>query len=153
VCRLERFLRTPVRLMKVCGQKSRRLGTIRFEGRLPREANSLRSNTKGVTMFVQKATGYAAAAAIAAFMSIGSPQAAMFPRVQYVSPDVHHVDCAVGFHLGPVGTCVVGVDSPPPPPDRPMVVERHDEGCQTKSVSHSDSDGNSETKTMTNCPQ
>lgn len=108
-------------------------------------------------MFFQKATGCAAAAAIGAFMAIGSSQAAMSPTTYHGTPNVHHVDCAVGFHIGPVGTCVVGVDNPPPPPpdDRPVVVEHRDvdEGCQTKSVNRTDSQGNSETKTMSNCPQ
>src|SRR5271170_3808790 len=108
-------------------------------------------------MFVQKATGCAAAAAIATCMSIGSPQVAMSPITHYETPNVHQVDCAVGLHIGPLGTCILGVDnSPPPPPeDPPVVVERRgvDDGCQTKSVSRTDSEGNSETKTMTNCPQ
>jgi hypothetical protein len=111
-------------------------------------------------MFVQKITSCAATAAIAAFMSVGPTQAAMAPIMKYGSPNIHHVDCAVGFHIGPLGTCVVGVDNgPPPPPDRPVdasppVVIEHraaDEGCQTKSVNRTDSAGNSETKTKTNC--
>jgi hypothetical protein len=45
---------------------------------------------------------------------------------------IQHVDCAVGFHLGPVGTCVIGTDDPAPP----AVIERRDDnvGCETKSV-------------------
>jgi hypothetical protein len=45
---------------------------------------------------------------------------------------IQHVDCAVGFHLGPVGTRVIGTDDPAPP----AVVERRDDhvGCETKSV-------------------
>jgi hypothetical protein len=146
----------PVHLTKACRpNKSQRLGTICVGRRLHREPNSLHTNTKGVTMYVQKATGCAAAAAIAAFMSIGSPQAAMSLTTHFVTPNVHHVDCAVGLHIGPLGTCVVGIDNPPPPPDRPVVVEHRgaDDGCQTKSVNRTDSEGNSETKTMTNCPQ
>lgn len=106
-------------------------------------------------MFVQKVMGCAAAAAIGAFLSIGCSQAAMYPSFHVGGSNVHRVDCAVGFHLGPVGTCVVGVDNPPPPrsDDRPVVVEHHvDEGCQTKSINRTDSEGNSETKTKTNCP-
>jgi hypothetical protein len=105
-------------------------------------------------MFVQKITSCAAAAAIAAFMSVGGVQAAMSPAVHYGTPNVHHVDCAVGFHLGPLGTCVIGTDDGPPPPDAPPRVIEHrsvDEGCQTKSINRTDSDGNSETKTKTNC--
>jgi hypothetical protein len=108
-------------------------------------------------MFIQNATGCAAAAAIAAFISTGSPQAAMSPISHYGTQNVHHVDCAVGFRIGPLGTCVVGVDNPPPPPpgDRPVVVERRgvDDGCQTESRNRTDSEGNSETQTRTNCPQ
>lgn len=108
-------------------------------------------------MVVQKITGCAAAAAIAAFMSIGYAQAAMSPAAHYGASNVQRVDCAVGFHLGPLGTCVVGVDNPPPPPpDRPVVVERRDpadQGCETKSINRTDSAGNSETRTKTNCPQ
>jgi hypothetical protein len=109
-----------------------------------------------------KTTGCAAAAAIAAFMSIGSTQAAMFPTIHDGAPNIHHVDCAVGFHVGPVGTCVLGVDRPPPPrDDAPVVIEHRavdesvpvDGGCETKSVNRTDSAGNSETRTKTNCPQ
>jgi len=101
-------------------------------------------------MFVQKISAYAAAAAVAAFMSAGPTQAAMSPVVPHGAPSVQHVDCAVGFHLGPLGTCVVGVDNRPPPD---VVIEHRsaDEGCQTKSVKRTDSEGNSETKTKTNC--
>jgi hypothetical protein len=58
------------------------------------------------------------------------------------------VDCAVGFHLGPLGTCVIGGDDP-----GPAVVERHDDnvGCETKAVIKQDAAGNSMTKTKTNC--
>jgi hypothetical protein len=122
------------------------------------------SQEKGDIMFVQKITGCAAAAAIAALMSIGSAHAAMSPVVPFAAPqapDIHHVDCAVGFHVGPVGTCVVGVDNPPPPPPpavvvdpAPVVIEHRsaDEGgCETKSVNRTDAVGNSETRTRTNC--
>jgi hypothetical protein len=102
-------------------------------------------------MTIQKLTGCAAAAAIAAFMTIGPAQASMYPAVHYGNSNVHHVDCAVGFHIGPLGTCVLGDDRPPPPPDR--VIERRsvDEGCQTKSVKREDAEGNSETRTRTDC--
>jgi hypothetical protein len=109
-------------------------------------------------MLVRKAMGCAAAAAMCAFLPIGSPQAAMSPMTHYGTSNVHRVDCAVGFHIGPLGTCVVGVDNPPPPPrnDRPVVVEHQrgvNDGCETKSVNRTDSEGNSETKTVTDCPQ
>jgi hypothetical protein len=101
-------------------------------------------------MFVQKITGCAAAVAVASIVSMCPSQAAMSPLVHYGTPNLHHVDCAVGFHIGPLGTCIVGVENGPPP-DR--VIERRsaDEGCESKSVKRTDSDGNSETKTKTNC--
>jgi hypothetical protein len=107
-------------------------------------------------MFVQKVTGFAAAAAVAAFMSAGPTQASMYPATHYGAPNVHHVDCAVGFHIGPLGTCVVGVDDRPPPreppPDRIIEHRSVDEGgCETKSVHRTDAVGNSETRTKTNC--
>jgi hypothetical protein len=107
-------------------------------------------------MFVKRITGCAAAATIAAFLPIGSAQAAMSPVIHFGTPNVHHVDCAVGFHIGPVGTCVVGTDDRSPPRDTPpdRVIEHRsvDEGgCQTKSVNRTDAEGNSETRTKTNC--
>lgn len=119
------------------------------------EANSVRKNTKGVTMLIHKITGCATAAAVAAFLSIGASQAAMSPVVPNGASNVQRVDCAVGFHLGPVGTCIVGVDNPPPPPPDRVVIEHHDtvdQGCETKTINRTDSAGNSETKTKTNCP-
>jgi hypothetical protein len=44
---------------------------------------------------------------------------------------------------------VIGTDNPPP-----RVVEHRegvDQGCETKSVKRTDSSGNSETRTATNC--
>jgi hypothetical protein len=73
------------------------------------------------------------------------------------SPSVHDVDCAVGFHIGPAGACILGVDRDPPPPRAvvvdppPVVVEHGDGGCETKSVNRTDAMGNSETKTKSNC--
>ncbi len=107
-------------------------------------------------MFVQKVAGCAAAAAIAAFMTVGPTQASMYPAVHYGAANVHHVDCAVGFHIGPLGTCVVGVDDRPPPRDLPpdRIIEHRSvdvDGCETKSVHRTDPAGNSETRTKTNC--
>ena len=112
--------------------------------------------TKGATMFALKLTGCAAAAAIASFISISATQAAMSPIKHYgETPPGPHVDCAVGFHIGPAGACVIGTDdgAAPPPPDRPVVIERRatDEGCQTRSVKKENSLGDSETHTQTNC--
>jgi hypothetical protein len=110
--------------------------------------------TKGDTMSVQKLTGCATAAAILGFITVGPAQASMYPAVNSGTPNVHHIDCAVGFHLGPLGTCVIGTDNGPPPPPRDHVIIEHrsaDEGCQTKSVKREDAAGNSETRTRTNC--
>ncbi len=100
-------------------------------------------------MFVQKLAGCTAAAALAVFLPIGATQAAMSPAVHYGVSNIQHVDCAVGFHLGPVGTCVLGVDNPPPP----VVVERPVDppGCETKSVKRTNGEGDSVTRTTTNC--
>ncbi|HLH48793.1 MAG TPA: hypothetical protein VKV96_05590 [Roseiarcus sp.] len=79
----------------------------------------------------------------------------MYPAVNHPASNLHHIDCAVGFHIGPLGTCVIGDDSgppPPPPPDRVIIEHRSaDEGCETKSVKREDAAGNSETRTKTNC--
>jgi hypothetical protein len=78
------------------------------------------------------------------------------PAAQRTTPFVHHVDCAVGAHLGPLGACVLGTDDTPAPAP-PTIVEHRAadvplrEGCQTKSVTHTDGMGDSETKTKTNC--
>jgi hypothetical protein len=102
----------------------------------------------------QRITCSAAAIALAALMSAGAAQAAMSPVHRYDAPNLQNVDCAVGFHLGPVGTCVIGTDNPPPGPPPGAVIEHRatDEGCQTRSVRREDSAGNSETRTATNCP-
>ena len=108
-------------------------------------------------MSILKIAGCGAAATLASLISIGSTQAAMAPAANAGSPNVQYVDCAVGFHIGPAGACILGVDSdPPPPPPRAVVVDpppvvEHGEGCETKSVNRTDAEGNSETKTKTNC--
>jgi hypothetical protein len=96
----------------------------------------------------------AAAIAVTAFLSIGAAQAAMSPASPGRASNVVPVDCAVGFHIGPLGTCVIGTDNPPPGPPPGAVIEHRatDEGCQTKSVRREDAQGNSETRTATNCP-
>ena len=104
-------------------------------------------------MSLQKLTVCAAAtAALAASVWVIPTQASMYPIARAAKPYIQHVDCAVGFHLGPVGTCVVGAPDAPPPP--PVVVDRAappDQGCETKSITRRDSEGNSETRTKTNC--
>ena len=109
-------------------------------------------------MSILKIAGCAASAALASLISIGSTQAAMAPVIHAGNPNVHNVDCAVGFHIGPAGACILGSDNDPPPPPRavvvdppPAVVEHNGGGCETKSVNRTDAVGNSETKTKTNC--
>ncbi len=87
---------------------------------------------------------------VSAIMSFGAAHAAMAPAVFQNSPKVLQVDCAAGFHLGPIGTCIIGTDDRAAPP--PVVEHRAtDEGCETKSVKRTDEAGNSETRTATNC--
>ena len=109
-------------------------------------------------MSILKIAGCGASAALASWISIGSAQAAMAPNVNAGNPNVQYADCAVGFHVGPAGACILGVDNDPPPPpphavivDPPPVVEHSDGGCVTKSVKRTDAEGNSETKTKSNC--
>ncbi len=108
-------------------------------------------------MSILKIAGYGAFVAMASLISIGSTQAAMAPAIPGGSPNVHHVDCAVGLHIGPAGACILGVDNPPPPPppavvvDPPPMVVHNDQGCETKSVNRTDAAGDSETRTKTNC--
>jgi len=109
-------------------------------------------------MSILKIAGCAASAALASLISIGSTQAAMAPVIHAGNPNVHNVDCAVGFHIGPAGACILGSDNDPPPPPRavvvdppPAVVEHNGGGCETKSVNRTDAVGNSETKTRSNC--
>jgi len=91
-------------------------------------------------------------------ISASAMQAAMLPTAMKSSPTIQHIDCAVGAHLGPLGACILGSDSAPPP-DAPVVVEHRAadvpvapaEGCSTTSINRTDSNGNSETKTRSNC--
>ena len=62
-------------------------------------------------MPILKIAGYGASAALASPKSIGSTQAAMAPAVNAGNANVHYVDCAVGFHIGPAGACILGSDN------------------------------------------
>ncbi len=90
-----------------------------------------------------------ATAAFASFAWAPVSEAAMLPLVSHAPSHVQHVDCAVGFHLGPIGSCVIETDDGP----APAVIEHRDAdvGCETNTVKRMDSDGNSETRTKTNC--
>jgi hypothetical protein len=104
---------------------------------------------KGNVMPVHKLLGCSASAVVAVgamFVSIAPAQANMYPVTNYTTQYIQHVDCAAGFHIGPIGTCILGTD------DHPVVEHRNDNvGCETKSVTRQDAAGNSETKTKTNC--
>ena len=110
-------------------------------------------------MFLLKLAGCGGAVVMASFLSVAPTQAAMAPAVHLGAANVQHVDCAVGFHIGPAGACILGADNDPPPPRAvvvdppPAVVVQPDDrsGCETKSVNRTDAMGNSETRTKTNC--
>jgi hypothetical protein len=103
---------------------------------------------KGKTMSVRHLLGAASIAAGGLLVSAVPTEATMYPITHYATPYVQHVDCAAGFHVGPVGTCIIGTEEP-----HDRVMERRDDhvGCDTKSVTRQDEAGNSETKTKTNC--
>jgi len=96
-----------------------------------------------------KSISCAAAMSAIGVLFAGGAQAAMSPALQFRALNVQHVDCAVGFHIGPAGACIVGTDEE----RHDTVIEKRatDEGCKTKSVTRSDDMGNSETRTKTNC--
>jgi hypothetical protein len=54
----------------------------------------------------------------ALFASIATSQAATLPTATYITNNVHQVDCALGAHIGPLGTCIIG--APDRPNDRPV---------------------------------
>ena len=91
----------------------------------------------------------ATAATFAGLLSLGSAEAAMAPAFKYGDTSLQKVDCAIGFHIGVAGACIIGTDDE----HHDTVIERRssDEGCQTKSVRKSDDMGNTETRTTTNC--
>lgn len=93
--------------------------------------------------------GSGAAMALAAMLSASGAQGAMTPTNGYSHPVVQKVDCAVGFHIGPVGGCILGVEEE----RHDTVIEKRatDEGCETKSVKRTDDMGNTETRSRTDC--
>ena len=110
-------------------------------------------------MFLRQLMGCSAAAIVGAGAMLGSvatAQATMLPIPLYAISSVQNVDCAVGAHIGPLGGCILGVDNAPPP----VIVERRavdvtppveEDGCASKSMTRTDGQGNSETRTKTNC--
>ena len=91
----------------------------------------------------------AAVVAASALFGAGAARAAMTPAAHFAPPAVERVDCAVGFHIGPAGACIIGT----PEPEHRVIEERRatDDGCETRSVQRSDDMGNTETRTKTNC--
>ena len=101
-----------------------------------------------------------AGAAVASLLTLGAAEAAMSTPAQVgVKAPIERVDCAVGFHIGPLGTCVIGVENAAPPPAAvvvdppPAVVENPGPagGCETQSVKKENAQGESVTHSRTNC--
>lgn len=92
--------------------------------------------------------GSAAAVTVAAFMSAAPASAAMAPAMFHTHPAIQHVDCAVGFHIGPAGACIIGVEE-----EHDRVIERRatDDDCATKTVKRTNGEGDSVTRTTKNC--
>jgi hypothetical protein len=86
--------------------------------------------------------------------SVATTQAVTLPVTRHATSNFQHVDCAIGAHVGPLGTCIIGSDDSPP-----VVVEHRvdapysqsSDGCSTKSVTKTDGTGDTETHTKTNC--
>ncbi len=87
--------------------------------------------------------------------SVAPSQATMLPAPRHATSDVQQVDCAIGAHIGPLGGCIIGHDDNPPVVVEHRVVESPDpqatDGCSTKSVTRTNTNGGSETRTKTNC--
>ncbi len=100
-------------------------------------------------MYIRSLVSAAAVVSLSALLSTGIAQAAMSPGIHDTTTNVQRVDCAVGFHIGPIGTCIIGIEEE----SHDTVIEKRatDEGCQTKSVRRTDDVGNTETRTTTNC--
>ena len=43
---------------------------------------------------------------------VAPTKAFLYPVAPAATSYIQHVDCAAGFHVGPVGTCVIGTDEP-----------------------------------------
>ncbi|MGD0720151.1 MAG: hypothetical protein ABR970_03785 [Roseiarcus sp.] len=102
--------------------------------------------------------GCSAAAIVGAgsiLVSVAGAGAAMLPVQRAAPAYVQPVECAVGAHIGPLGGCILGNDDERPP----VVIERRSadvpepqpDGCATKSVTTTDSAGNTVTRTKSNC--
>jgi hypothetical protein len=94
-----------------------------------------------------------ALAAMSLIMTGGATYAAMAPTIPDDPAKIVRVDCAAGVHLGPSGTCILGTDDRAPPPPPPAVVERPavDPGCTTRTEKRTNGEGDSQTRSVTNC--
>jgi hypothetical protein len=127
-----------------CGKLS--VGTIHAQGCL---TQSDYIPIEGRTMNMHWITSSVAAVTIATFMSAAPAHAAMTPRMHTGTSILQHVDCAVGFHIGPAGACILGAEEE----HHDVVIEKRgaDEGCSTKTVKKTNGEGDSVTKTTSNC--
>ena len=109
-------------------------------------------------MSLRQLIGCSAAALVGAgaiLASVTATQAATLAVTRSPASNVQYVDCAIGAHIGPLGACIIGTDDNPPVVVEHRVVDAPDpqaaDGCSTKSVTRTDSSGDSETHTKTNC--
>ena len=109
-------------------------------------------------MSLRQLIGGSAAALIGAatlLASVATTQAVTLSVTHYRTPPVRQVDCAVGAHIGPVGGCIVGNDNRPPVVVEHRLMNAPDpqaaDGCSTKSITRTDSNGDSVARTKTNC--
>ena len=107
--------------------------------------------TSGLVVAIA-ALGFGSTFASAVTMTPAQPQAPSY---------VQAVDCAVGAHIGPAGVCLLGNDQPPPvvvqpapvvvAPDSDNAAAPPPNGCASSSVTATDTMGNSQTRTNTQC--
>ena len=125
---------------------------------LPPSPSMVDAHTEGMIMSLRQLIGCSAAALVGAgviLASVATTQAVTLPVSRHAISNVQHVDCAVGAHIGPLGACIIGNDDSPPVVVEHRVVGAPDpqaaDGCATKSVTRTDSSGDSETHAKTNC--
>jgi len=116
------------------------------------------AQTQGMIMSLHQLIGCSAAALVGAgaiLATVATTKAVTLPVTRLAAPYIQNVDCAIGAHIGPLGACIIGNDDNPPVVVEHRVVDAPDpqaaDGCSTKSVTRTDSSGDSETRTKTNC--
>jgi hypothetical protein len=73
-------------------------------------------------MSIYKSLGCSTAVMAGVMLTWVAPtKAFLYPVAPAATSYIQHVDCAAGFHVGPVGTCVIGTDEP-----HDRVMERRD---------------------------